>query len=473
MTDMNHKITRRKFLKYTAAGLAAAGVGTVLQACSKATPPAATTAPTVMAAATSAPKASFPGRKLSWHWWGEQEAPGLEAWNKKILAKYKAQAGVDVETTLLDSSVVVTDIQTASAANSAADLYYMWNGIYHMESVWLGYVQPLDDLLPAELIKASNATKLSVYQGKTYRLGWYGGSPLYLYNKDQFDKAGLNADVPPKNWDELMNACDKLKAKGFTPICGGLKDGPWGEWYMGHGLTQNLDSAADALNLFNGTLDWREPKYWEHWDKLAQLWKAGYLNDDMNSVDLYPGIDNFGAGKGAMTAVVVSFIDKVQNAIGKGKVGAMVFPFGGKGKMAGKPIVDTQGNSIALQSKNQDVAADLLKFMNEPEQLSSLYTDVKALPVNTNWDGKEIDDPYIKNIWQNWIKNPDAVPYISNLMPTLFWTDAMFVNSQNIISGKFTGEQAGQNAYDVTQKWTQQNPDLVDKYKKWAADLSV
>ena len=27
-------------------------------------------------------------------------------------------------------------------------------------------------------------------------------------------------------------------------------------------------------------------------------------------------------------------------------------------------------------------------------------------------------------------------------MPGVFWTDAMFVNSQKIITGEFTGEQA-------------------------------
>jgi len=58
-------------------------------------------------------------------------------------------------------------------------------------------------------------------------------------------------------------------------------------------------------------------------------------------------------------------------------------------------------------------------------------------------------------------------------MPVLFWTDAMFVNSQKIISGEWTGEQAGQNAYDVTKKWVEQNPDMKEKYTIWAKDLGL
>jgi hypothetical protein len=61
---------------------------------------------------------------------------------------------------------------------------------------------------------------------------------------------------------------------------------------------------------------------------------------------------------------------------------------------------------------------------------------------------------------------------MGDLMPTLFWTDAMFVNAQKIISGEYTGEQAGNNAYAVTQKWREQNPDELEKYKIWAKDLT-
>jgi len=83
-----------------------------------------------------------------------------------------------------------------------------------------------------------------------------------------------------------------------------------------------------------------------------------------------------------------------------------------------------------------------------------------------------VTDPTLLTIWERWIKG-DTTPYISNLMPTLFWTDAMFVNSQKIISGEFTGEQAGDNAAQVAQKWREQNPDLLEKYALWAEDLAL
>jgi hypothetical protein len=92
--------------------------------------------------------------------------------------------------------------------------------------------------------------------------------------------------------------------------------------------------------------------------------------------------------------------------------------------------------------------------------------------MDKSFDGNSIEDPLLKQIWAGWVDG-DVVPYISDLMPVLFWTDAMFVNSQKIIAGEWTPEQCGQNAYDVTTKWVEQNPDFVEKYSKWAADLSI
>jgi raffinose/stachyose/melibiose transport system substrate-binding protein len=495
-------ITRRSFLKLAGTGVAAAGMGPLLQACAPAaTPapaaaPAATQAPAATEApaatsvpptavpptavpptaapATAAPAAAASGQTLNMWWWGEQEAPGLEKWLKDSIDQYKQKTGNVINPTLQSNDTVVPEFQTASAAKKAPDIQYFWNGLYHMESVWLGYMEPLNGLIPDDLLKASNATILSVFQGKQYRLGWYSASPLWLYNKDMFDKAGLDADKPPTTWEDFKSACDKLKSKGFTPMMAGLKDGPWGEWYMGHGLGPNLDSPAEALNLFAGELDWNEPKYYQHWDKLAEMWKAGYFNDDMNSVDLYPGIDMWAAGKGAMTAIVTPLLRKLADQLGPEKVGLMVFPIGGSGKMNGRPIADTQGIGLSAQSQHKDVAADFLKFLHTDERVNALWSEVKAIPVDSTWDGKnQIKEKLYQDLWAGWVVNPDAVPYISNLMPTLFWTDAMFVNSQKIIAGEYTGAQAGANAQAVAQKWREQNPDLLEKYKVWANDLKL
>jgi raffinose/stachyose/melibiose transport system substrate-binding protein len=466
-TRKNRPMTRRDFLKLSGLGLTVAGLSPLIQSCGGA--PATTAAP---AAATQAPLPT--GKNLKAWWWGEQEAPGLEKWLNESIDIYKQKSGNTIEPTLQDTAVVISEFQTASAANDAPDIQFFWNGTYHMESAWLGYVEPLDGLIPVEEINASQPTILSVYGGKTYRMGWYAVGLAWLYNKEMFSKVGLNPDTPPKTWDEFLNACDKLKSAGLIPIGWGLKDGYMGEWWMGHGLGQNLDTIGDAISLFIGDLDWRDPKYYEHWGKLGELWDAGYFNDDMMSLEYTQGIDMFGNSQAAMTNIVIPFAAKEAQLIGGSeKIGVMPLPVFGTGKMAGKPISDCQGFGISSQSKNKEVAADFLRSMHTPERVQALWEQTGVLPMDTSFDGNAITDPLFKAIWDGWVNSKEAVTYVSDLMPVLFWTDAMFVNSQKIITGEYTAEQAGQNAYDVTQKWVEQNPDLVKNYAAWAKELGA
>jgi sn-glycerol 3-phosphate transport system substrate-binding protein len=44
-------------------------------------------------------------------------------------------------------------------------------------------------------------------------------SPILYYNKDIFQKAGLDVDNPPKTWDEVWDAARKIKTSGAAP-CG-------------------------------------------------------------------------------------------------------------------------------------------------------------------------------------------------------------------------------------------------------------
>lgn len=41
---------------------------------------------------------------------------------------------------------------------------------------------------------------------------------LWFYNKDIFNKAGVQ---PPENWDQLVEACKKIKEAGYTPLAWG------------------------------------------------------------------------------------------------------------------------------------------------------------------------------------------------------------------------------------------------------------
>jgi ABC-type glycerol-3-phosphate transport system substrate-binding protein len=140
--------------------------------------------------------------------------------------------------------------------------------------------------------------------------------------------------------------------------------------------------------------------------------------------------------------------------------------------MAGIPILDTQGFGIPAKGHDQDVAAKFLEFMHSPERVQAMWTLSRQIPANTTFDASVVDDPLIKSVQQKWVAGDHNV-YIADLMPTKFWTDAMFIASQKILAGDMTGDQAGDLAHDVTETWKKQNPDMVENYTKWGQDLNA
>lgn len=445
---MNHRISRRDFLKASGALGTAAAVGGSLPAL----------------ASTRQQDQSL----VMW-WWGQQELPGLQDWVDDTIAAFSDTA--KVEAMLQDTDVVISQFQTAAAAGGAPDIQFLWNGIYHMESVWLGYLAPLNGLVNQDVLDRSGATRLSFFQGDQYRMGWYPLPMIWEYNKDLFDKAGLDADTPPTTWDDLLNACDKLKTAGIAPIGGGVQDGFWGEWYLGHALVQNLDAPSEALNLFIGDLDFREPKYHEFWVRLEELKTSGFLNDDMSSLPLYPGIDLIVSGQLAMGESIGTRVPADNTSL-NGRLGVMSMPVYGTGALAGKPIVDSQGLGISSQSEKKELAAQFLEFMHSTERLNKFWELTHWMPSDSSWDSSVIEDPQVQNLWDNWITADNSIPYIPNLMPAQFWTDAMFVASQEIIAGTMTGDEAGDLAARVVGEWRDFNPDMVENYQKWAEDLA-
>lgn len=405
--------------------------------------------------------------ELTMWWWGEQELPGLQAFVDESIQGYSA---AKVTSMLQDTAVVISQFQTAAAAGEAPDVQYLWNGIYHMESVWLGYVKPLNGLVKDEIITASNPTLLSRYDGNVYRLGWYPLPMIWIYNKDLYDKAGLDADNPPQTWDDLLAVCEKLKSAGIAPLGGGNQDGYWGEWYTGHGLAQNADSAGEIVDLFTGERDFREPKYHEHWVKLEELKKAGFLNDDMASTELYPGIDLIVAGKVANGLSIGSRLPADSKST-NGRIGTMVMPVYGKGKLAGKPILDTQGIGISTNSKNPEAAAAFLEYLQSPDRLKAFHAKTGWIPSSTNFDVSVIEDVAVRSMWERWGLG-ENIPYLGNLVPGQFYEQALLPSAQQVVEGKITGVQAGELASNVAKEWREFNPDIVENYKKWAVDLA-
>ncbi|MDW9624049.1 sn-glycerol-3-phosphate ABC transporter substrate-binding protein UgpB (plasmid) [Sinorhizobium meliloti] len=101
-------------------------------------------------------------------------------------------------------------------------------------------------------------------------------SPILYYNKDAFQKAGLNVDNPPKTWPEVYEAAKKIKTSGAAP-CG--MTSTWLTWIQTENFAawNNVPYGTNENGL-GGTdvkLQINAPLYVEHFQAIADLAKDG------------------------------------------------------------------------------------------------------------------------------------------------------------------------------------------------------
>jgi multiple sugar transport system substrate-binding protein len=70
------------------------------------------------------------------------------------------------------------------------------------------YLQSDPDVKPADLVDA--ILKSAVFEGKYWGLPYDASVMIFFYNKDMFDKAGIEAPKDTWTWDDMRNAAQKL-----------------------------------------------------------------------------------------------------------------------------------------------------------------------------------------------------------------------------------------------------------------------
>jgi raffinose/stachyose/melibiose transport system substrate-binding protein len=455
-------------------------LGLVLAACAAPQPapaPAATAAPaeptqvpeapppTAAPAPTEAPAAAEPVKLVIW-WWGEQEAPGAQAWLEETMAKYKeAKPNVSFEAVLQSTDTLIPAFQSAAAAKQGPDIEYFWGGVWTLENAWNGSLIPIDDLFPAEEKGHWINNFERSYDGKLWGVPWYLSGNPFVYNPELFANAGVDPNAV-KTWDDLIAACGKLKAAGVVPISGGLKDGWFGGWLFSILGRQGADSEKDFMQAVLTEGAFLDPKFSEWWSKLAELKDAGCWNEDINSVDYQQGQDLFVQGKSAMIFGNDTFLAGWAKDLGWDKMGVMMVPKYGTGKLADTYVTTAQGWGITSWSEHPQDAADFLQFMHTPERVNAWFEATGVLPADNRLDTGLIQQDQLKQIYE-W-DTQAAGPNLENFIPSIMDEQANFACTQLLFAGEKTPAQCAELTEEVLAKWREQSPDQVQNFENWA-----
>lgn len=150
-----------------------------------------------------------------------------------------------------------------------------------------------------------------------------------FYNMEQFETAGITE--VPKNWDDFVAACDKLKNAGFTPLMGVGAADSWATsfGYWNGVVNAEIEAKYPDFNkdVLEGKVSWTDPVIQTSLEKWQELINAGYYDKGSMSYSYTQASSEFLSGNAAMfmdgawTAPTIDSSDDY-----KGKFGVFTMP---------------------------------------------------------------------------------------------------------------------------------------------------
>jgi multiple sugar transport system substrate-binding protein len=180
------------------------------------------------------------------------------AWQAAIEVFEAENPDIDVSFNVYDHESYKKAIRNWLTSESP-DIVYWYVGERMQQFVAPGLLEDVSDVfgpqVRAEIPKT--ALDLVTVDGKQYGVPYTYYNLGVYYRRDLFEKAAI--DRPPRTWDELRDACAKLKALGLAPIAIGSKElWPTAAWFDYVDL--RLNGYDFHMQLMSGRVPYTDPR---------------------------------------------------------------------------------------------------------------------------------------------------------------------------------------------------------------------
>lgn len=398
--------------------------------------------------------------ELTMWFWGELDAPGANDWLQAAADSYhEAHPNITIKIVEQATDTFIESFQTAASAQEGPDIAAQWATGPVLTQVWAGAIAPLSDLVPAEEVGHWLNTSENTFDGKVWAMPIYLLGLPWAYNKDLFEQAGI--DSPPATWDEFISSCEQLRGAGITPLAFG-NDAYWTTQLM----VQSLDSLQDVVDANVGSQSFIDPKFAEFEDAWKQAVDAQCFNDDVASVDLSTGQEQFASGEAAMTIGTDGQVRTWARDIGVEKVGVFKWPVYGDGAL--KDVYDaTQSTSYFVTSWTEypQEAADFLVYLHTPEQIDAWFEATGVPPADDRFDTSKITDPLDQELYELATTGPQV--WLQNFFPPQIDLNGNKPAQELLFSGQGDGAQAAQLRERAAEAWRQANAEELQNWESW------
>jgi len=147
------------------------------------------------------------------------DAVVLEIWQSAAAEYERAHPGVKIQFDYLENEEFKARLPAQLQSNDRPSAFFSWGGGVVLEQIQAGLCQDITNAIAGDFKNSFYPTGLQtfIYQGKFYGLPDSVGPIVLWYNKELCEKAGVNPNGI-KFWQDLLDAIQKCKAAGLTPI---------------------------------------------------------------------------------------------------------------------------------------------------------------------------------------------------------------------------------------------------------------
>jgi multiple sugar transport system substrate-binding protein len=297
----------------------------------------------------------------------------------QLVDMYNKSHTVQAKVTIIPAASFVQKLGTAAASGSgpdvsSIDLVY---APYFASAGALEDITEMADSLPYKDALSPSHRRLSTYEDTTYALPFTAEASAIYYNKDLFEKAGLDPDKPPTTYAEMRDAAKKIRALGkdyygftFAGACGGCNVFEFAPHIWASG--------GDVLSEDGKTAMLDTPQVTEALQFYRDMWTDGSVPSAAKNDAGTQQAPLFTSGKVGMVTLGAFAIPTMEQA----KIDFGVTPIPGKdgnqASFAGGDVI-----SVISGTKNQAGAEDFVKWATDAEAQTFLAKN-GSVPVRTD-----------------------------------------------------------------------------------------
>ncbi len=400
---------------------------------------------------------------LLWHSYGEEEAAGWDDFAKETIEIYmERNPNIEIIFEPVPAANLWEVFGAELAAQEGADIQSGWDAMWSMQWVFRDAVAPIGDYLPAEVWDKVLVSDTYFFKGKYWAMPmWLVGHFNYV-NTSILEESGVES--LPSTWDELLAACEKIRAAGYDPINTGNLEG-WGavNWTTNF-LDINYSSINEMMALFAEPQDFHDEKHSGSLYLWRELVDKGYFNADAASLPYYEGWEQFQNGKAAFTVSLAGMSTTFVDKLGLENLDVLPYwPNDGEGKFAKQHNNGAQPVFISAWSPHKQEAADFIAFLASTERTQAMNEIAGVLPANSEFDASGLNT-VAEKIFNLLLEG--RMQY-SGVTPSYTLNEGVSKIIGNIYVKDIPVEKIIDDYAKLVEQNTAQTPELMEGYIEW------